>query len=106
MSRCPAKSGKAIATKLLQGKLLKEKWLSIVQSAREKGENGTGGSSTVTGMLYGNLPVLYAWFSIISFYNEHSSPKEALSAYLISLSHHSSLTFYDVPWSVHITGTL
>ena len=29
-------------------KLLKEKWLSMVQSAREKGENGTGGSSTVT----------------------------------------------------------
>ena len=29
-------------------KSLKEKWLSMVQSAREKGENGTGGSSTVT----------------------------------------------------------
>ena len=43
MSRSPAKSGKAIATKSL-----KEKWLSIVQSAREKGENGIGGFSTVT----------------------------------------------------------
>ena len=43
MSRSPAKSGKAIATKSL-----KEKWLSIVQSAREKGENGIGGLSTVT----------------------------------------------------------
>ena len=36
-------SGKAIAIKSL-----KEKWLSIVQSAREKGEKGIGGSSTVT----------------------------------------------------------
>ena len=45
MSRSPAKSGNAIATKSL-----KEKWLSIVQSAREKGEKGIGGSSTVTSM--------------------------------------------------------
>ena len=45
MSRSPAMSGKAMATKSL-----KEKWLSMVQSAREKGENGTGGSSTVTGI--------------------------------------------------------
>ena len=36
-------SGKAIAMKSL-----KEKWLSIVQSAKEKGEKGIGGSSTVT----------------------------------------------------------
>ena len=36
-------SGKAIVTKLL-----KEKWSSMVQSAREKGENGIGGSSTIT----------------------------------------------------------
>ena len=43
MSRSPAKSGKAIATKSL-----KEKWMSIVQSARENGENGTGGPSTIT----------------------------------------------------------
>ena len=43
MSRSLAKSGKATAMKSLN-----EKWLSIVQSAREKGENGTGGSSTVT----------------------------------------------------------
>ena len=43
MSRSPAMSGKATATKSL-----KEKWLSMVQSARENGENGIGGSSTVT----------------------------------------------------------
>ena len=43
MSRSPAKSRKAIATKLL-----KEKWLSMVQSMREKGENEIGGSSTIT----------------------------------------------------------
>ena len=43
MSRSPAMSGKATATKSL-----KEKWLSMVQSVREKGENGTGGSSTIT----------------------------------------------------------
>ena len=36
-------SGKAIAMKSL-----KEKWLSIVQSADEKGEKGIGGFSTVT----------------------------------------------------------
>ena len=29
--------------------MLNEKWLSIVQSAREKGENGIGGPSTITG---------------------------------------------------------
>ena len=44
MSRSPAMSGKATAMKSL-----KEKWLSIVQSVREKGENGIGGSSIVTG---------------------------------------------------------
>ena len=43
MSRSLAKSGKATTTKSL-----KEKWLSIVQLVEEKGENGTGGSSTVT----------------------------------------------------------
>ena len=43
MSRSPAMSGKAITTKSL-----KEKWSSKVQSARENGENGIGGSSTVT----------------------------------------------------------
>ena len=43
MSRSPAKSGKAIATKSL-----KEKWLNIVQSAGENGENEIGGFSTVT----------------------------------------------------------
>ena len=43
MSRSLAKSGKATAIKLLN-----EKWLSIVQSAEERGENETGGSSTIT----------------------------------------------------------
>ena len=43
MLRSPAMSGKAIATKSL-----KEKWVSIVQSAEEKGEKGIGGSSTIT----------------------------------------------------------
>ena len=43
MSRSPAMSGKAIATKSL-----KEKWISKVQLATEKGENAIGGSSTVT----------------------------------------------------------
>ena len=45
MLRSPAISGKATATKLS-----KEKWLSRVQSVREKGENGIGGSSTVTSL--------------------------------------------------------
>ena len=39
-------SGKAIAMKSL-----KEKWLSIVQSAEEKGEKGIGGSSTITELI-------------------------------------------------------
>ena len=43
MSRSLAMSGKAMATKSL-----KEKWLSMVQLVRENGENGIGGSSTVT----------------------------------------------------------
>ena len=43
MSRSPAKSGNATAMKSL-----KEKWSSIVQLVREKGEKGIGGSSTVT----------------------------------------------------------
>ena len=43
MSRSPAKSGKATATKSS-----KEKWLIKVQSEGEKGENETGGSSTIT----------------------------------------------------------
>ena len=43
MSRSLAMSGKATATKSL-----KEKWLSMVQLVREKGENGMGGSSTIT----------------------------------------------------------
>ena len=45
MSRSPAKSRQATAMKSL-----KEKWLSIVQLVREKGEKGIGGSSTVTTM--------------------------------------------------------
>ena len=40
-------SGKAIAMKSL-----KEKWLSIVQSAEEKGEKEIGGSSIVTAVRY------------------------------------------------------
>ena len=43
MSRSPAMSGKDMAMKSL-----KEKWLSMVQSARENGENGIGRFSTVT----------------------------------------------------------
>ena len=43
MSRSLAKSGKAIATKSL-----KEKWLNMVQSVGEKGENEIGGLSTIT----------------------------------------------------------
>ena len=43
MSRSPAKSGNATAIKSL-----KEKWSSIVQSVREKGEKGIGGFSTIT----------------------------------------------------------
>ena len=43
MSRSPAKSGKATATKSLN-----EKWLIMVQSTGEKGEKEIGGSSTVT----------------------------------------------------------
>ena len=51
MSRSLAMSGKAMATKSL-----KEKWLSKVQSVREKGENGTGGSSTVTESIKMKVP--------------------------------------------------
>ena len=43
MSRSPAKSGNATVMKSL-----KEKWSSIVQLVREKGEKGIGGFSTVT----------------------------------------------------------
>ena len=46
-------SGKAIAMKSL-----KEKWLSIVQSAEEKGEKGIGGSSIVTGDTHEETDVL------------------------------------------------
>ena len=60
MSRSPAMSRKAIATKSLN-----EKWLSIVQSATEKGENGMGTSSTVTlSYSYSNSNLLsLAWTS-------------------------------------------
>ena len=37
-------------------------------------------------------------------YIEHSSPKVVFFAYLVLLSHHPSLTFYDVPWSMLIVG--
>ena len=43
MSRSPAMSGNATATKSA-----KEKWSRSVQSVRGKGENGIGGPSTVT----------------------------------------------------------
>ena len=43
MSRSPAKSGNATAMKSL-----KEKWLNMVQSTREKGEKEIVGSSIVT----------------------------------------------------------
>ena len=48
MSRSPAMSGKAIATKSL-----KEKCSSRVQSARENGEKGIGRLSTVTESMRG-----------------------------------------------------
>ena len=32
----------------------------------------------------------------VSFYIKHSSPKVAFFAYLVPLSHHLSMTFYDV----------
>ena len=50
MSRSPAMSGKATATKSL-----KEKCSSSVQSARENGENEIGGPSTVTDMSKGEV---------------------------------------------------
>ena len=52
MSRSLPMSGKAMAMKSL-----KEKWLSMVQSVRENGENGIGGISTVT------LPLALAPFN-------------------------------------------
>ena len=57
MSRSPAKSGKATAMKSL-----KEKWLSMVQLVGERGENGIGGSSTVTeSFLRGHFIFLTRW---------------------------------------------
>ena len=47
MSRSLARSRKAIAMKSL-----KEKWLSMVQSMKMKGENEIGGSSTITATGY------------------------------------------------------
>ena len=44
-----------MSRKAIAMKSLKEKWLSIVQSAKEKGEKGIGGSSTVTPFLYWNM---------------------------------------------------
>ena len=51
MSRSPAMSGKATATKSS-----KEKWLRRVQLVREKGENRIGGSSTVTQVEWEKIP--------------------------------------------------
>ena len=53
MSRSPAMSGKAIATKLL-----KEKCSSRVQSTRENGEKEIGGFSTVTSFVLTAIAVL------------------------------------------------
>ena len=47
--------------------------------------------------LYGNLSFSLHFPFIVSFYDECSSPKEAVFTYLISLSHHPSMTFYNIP---------
>ena len=52
---------------------------------------------------YGNS-LSSSFVFLISFYNKCSSPKVAFSAYLIFLSHHPSLAFHSVPWSVCIIG--
>ena len=41
---------------------------------------------------------------IIPFHIERSSPMEAFLAYCVPLSHHPSVTFYEVPWSMLIEG--
>ena len=46
-----------MSRKAIAMKSLKEKWLSIVQSAEEKGEKGIGGSSTVTVSKYLHLVI-------------------------------------------------
>ena len=68
MSRSLAKSGNAMATKSL-----KEKWLSIVQLMREKGENEVGGSSIVT------LPKMTGLFMSIAFKQEDQKNKSTKS---------------------------
>ena len=67
MSRSPAKSGKATAMKSLN-----EKWLSIVQSTEEKGENETGGSSIITNWRWICNPELHVlarhdWWPWVTF---------------------------------------
>ena len=54
MSRSPAKSGNAMAMKSSN-----EKWLSIVQSAAEKGEKEMGASSIVTVYILVHNPLPY-----------------------------------------------
>ena len=56
-------SGKATATKSS-----KEKWLRRVQSVREKGENGIGGSSTITASLF--YLEIYSGFCYVKVVNK------------------------------------
>ena len=78
MSRSLAMSGKAMATKSL-----KEKWLSMVQLAREKRENGTGGSSTVT-----HITAVFQWDKE-SYIRQHPSIKSVVGFYgmLVGILH-------------------
>ena len=54
-------------------------------------------SQMVINTLYGNPSFSLHFPFTVSFYDKHSSPKEPLSTYLVSLSHHPSLTFYNIP---------
>ena len=100
MSRSLAKSRKAMATKSL-----KEKWLSIVQLMREKGENETGGSSIITGergkIVVGGVIMIDAWESIELSEPDSSSSCKFLNCTSIVLSSNcciasSSKTLVDV----------
>ena len=55
-----------MSRKAIAMKSLKEKWLSIVQLAEEKGEKGIGGSSTVT------VPMLSISYDGLHFHSKHS----------------------------------
>ena len=54
-------------------------------------------SQMVINTLYGNPSFSLHFPFIVSFYDECSSHKEALFTCLVSLSHHPSMTFYDIP---------